>query len=189
MITSKLAAGDFGQIFEAVTDDDFGPRIGPRIAADCRHVLAGETDDLAIDLDHHGPLDRAMLQHATQHAAVARPDDQHAPRLAMRQQRHVRDHLLIDELVRFGDLDAAVEHQYAAVTGTLEDQDVLIVAFDPRQLHERRGSAVPNPGTAPPRTSSLRTGGRAALRSGPADPAGTPPAAPEPHHADRMRHT
>ena len=79
-----------------------------------------------------------MLQHPPQHAAVAGADDQHVRRGAMRQQRHMGQHLLVDELVALGDLDHAVQHHDAAVRDALEDHDVLEVALHPRQfaLHQ-----------------------------------------------------
>ena len=62
-------------------------------------MLLGQADHLAVDLDHHRALDAAVLQHPAQHAAIAGADDQHALGRAMRQQRHMRQHLLVDELV------------------------------------------------------------------------------------------
>ena len=47
----------------------------------------------------------------------------------MRKQRHVRYHLLVDELIPLGDLDDAIEHQDAPMRLALEDQDVLKVTL------------------------------------------------------------
>ena len=43
----------------------------------------------------------------------------------MRQQRHVREHFLIDEFIRLGDLDAAIQHHHTPVRQAFEDDDVL----------------------------------------------------------------
>ena len=62
-------------------------------------VLLGELDHRGIDLDLREALDRLVLEHLLGNAAVAAADDQHLPRLAVREDRHVRHHLLVDELV------------------------------------------------------------------------------------------
>ena len=99
MITSKDGVRRALHVVDAVADDHLGARIGPGVAGDSRQELLGEADHLAVDLHHHRALDAAMLQHAAQHAAVAGADDQHRSRRAVRQQRHMRQHFLIDELV------------------------------------------------------------------------------------------
>ena len=86
-------------IIDAVADDHLGARIVPGIAADRRQELLRQPDHLAVDFHHHRAPHAAMLQHAPQHAAIAGADDQHVLRRAVRQQRHVRQHLLVDELV------------------------------------------------------------------------------------------
>ena len=117
--------GRLRHVGDAVADDDAGAGVVPRVASERRQVGAGETNDLAVDLDHHRALNGAMLQHAAQHAAIAGADDQHPSRFAMRQQRYVRDHLLVDELVSLGYLHRAVEHHHAPMRGAVKDHDVL----------------------------------------------------------------
>ena len=86
-------------VIDAVTDDDLCPLVGPGIAGDRRQEFLRQPDHLAVDLHHHGTLHIAVLQHPPQHAAVAGADDQHILRRTVRQQRHMGQHLLIDELI------------------------------------------------------------------------------------------
>ena len=63
----------------------------------------------------------------------------------MRQQGHVHDHLLIDELISFRNLDTAVQHQHASVRRALEYDDLL----ERRSLmrkHGRNGETLPPTG-------------------------------------------
>jgi hypothetical protein len=78
-------------------------------------------------------LDRGMLQHLLGHAAVAAADNQHAPGLAMGQNRHVRHHLVIDELVRFRGLHHAVEGQHAAEGLAFEQLQTLMPGLAVKQ--------------------------------------------------------
>ena len=75
-----------------------------------------------------------MLQHASQHPAIARPNDQNPRRLAVRKQRHMRQHLLINELVALGDLNHPIQQHYTAVRRTLEQKYVLKFTLHPSQL-------------------------------------------------------
>ncbi len=121
-------------VFDAVADDHFGARIVPCRAADLGQKFAGEANNLTINLDHHRPPHGSVLQHSPQHAAVAGPDNQDIGATAMRHQRHVRDHLLIHELVPLRDLDGAIEHHHTAMTGAFKDYDFLKGAFPPREF-------------------------------------------------------
>ena len=82
-------------------------------------MLAAEIDHAAIDLAQRRLLDLRVLQHLAQHAAVAAADDQRLLRLSMSEQRHMRHHLVIDELVLGGDLDDAVKHHHPPKVGVL----------------------------------------------------------------------
>ena len=64
-----------------------------------------------------------------QHAAVAAADDQHFLRRAVRQQRHVGQHFVIDELVTLGGLHHAVERHYAPQHRVLEDHRILMIGL------------------------------------------------------------
>ena len=47
--------------------------------------------------------------------------------MAMRQDRHMGHHLVVDELVLGGDLGRAVEHQHLAEERVLEQDEVLML--------------------------------------------------------------
>ena len=113
-------------------------RVVPGVAGDVGQEFLRQADHLAVDFHHHRALHAFVLQDAAQHAAVAGADDQDIGGLAMRQQRHMGQHLLIYELIALGDLDDAVQHHDAAVGEAFEDDDVLELAFDPGEfaLHQ-----------------------------------------------------
>ncbi len=62
-------------------------------------------------------------------AAVAAADDQHLLAPAMGEDRYMRHHLVIDELVLGGDLRGTVEHQYLAEELVLEQHKVLVLGL------------------------------------------------------------
>ena len=84
-----------------------------------------------------------MHQHAAQHAAIAGADDEHPARVAMFQQRNMAQHLLVDELVALGDLDAAIQRHDAAVAGALEHDDVLKLAAHARNFAHHAKALAP----------------------------------------------
>jgi hypothetical protein len=59
-------------------------------------------------------LHARMPQRLARHAAIAAADDQHPLRRAMGEDRHMRHHLVIDELVALGDLHDAVQRELRA---------------------------------------------------------------------------
>src|SRR4029078_10837582 len=95
-------------------------------------------DHLAVDLHHHRAPHDPVLEDAPQHATVAGADNEYAVGGAVCQQRHVGQHLLIDELVALRDLDHAVQHHDPAVREALEHGDVLERTLHPREfaLHQ-----------------------------------------------------
>ena len=215
MIASKDASGGRLHVVDPVADDHLGARIAPGLARDIRHELLREPDHLAVDLDHHRALDVAVLQHAPQHAAIARADDEHAPRIAMGEQRHMRQHLLVDELVALGDLDDTVEHHHAPMRVALEHGDILERALharelalhpealapirikrlvDPaigghRHLDKRTAREMPRAVARLKRVTKLSTRGRGAARRARYARGGTPPRSPGSNCADRRRRT
>ena len=60
--------------------------------------LANSTTEASISTWSHA-FDRFVLEHFLGNPAVAAADDQHVARLAVGEDRHVRHHLMIDELV------------------------------------------------------------------------------------------
>ena len=68
-----------------------------------------------------------MPQHLAQDAAIPTADDEHALRLAMGEQRHVRHHLVVDELVPRRELNHAIQHHHPAEIFVLEDNQLLMV--------------------------------------------------------------
>ena len=72
-----------------------------------------------------------MLQHLLERTAVAAADDQDVPRRPVRHDRHMADHLVIDELVTLGDLHEAIQHEDAAQERRLEDNRLLVRGAPP----------------------------------------------------------
>ena len=95
-----------------------GLRFDPVIATIPRVAL--------VDLDLHGLLHDVVAQHLAQRAAVAAADDDHAARRGVREQRRVRHHLVIQEIVALAEHDAAVDHHQMAEGFGGVDLDVLI---------------------------------------------------------------
>ena len=92
-------------------------------------MLAAEIDHAAVDLAQRHLLQLGMLERLAQHPAVAAADDQRLLRPSMGEQRHMRHHLVIDELVRRGELDDIVEHHHAPEIGVLEDDQPLVLGL------------------------------------------------------------
>ena len=147
-------------VVDGVAHHHLGARVRPGVAADAGQVRLGERDHLLVDLHQHRPPHAPVLQHAAEDAAVAAADDQHALGGAVVQQRNMRHHLLVDELVRLGDLHHAVQHQHAPMRDAVEDEDVLVRAADPGDL----GLAAET--LAPGRVERFLDPGAAAARVG-----------------------
>jgi hypothetical protein len=60
---------------------------------------------------------------------VAAADDQYLLRLTMGEERHVRHHLVIDELITGGELDNTVQHHHATEIAVLEDNEMLALGL------------------------------------------------------------
>ena len=91
-----------------------------------REMLLGECDDRRVDLDLSQAFHRLVLERLFGDAAIAAADDEHLARAAVREQRHVRHHFLVDEFVSLGDLGGAVEHQHLAEEWLLEQHEMLV---------------------------------------------------------------
>ncbi|CCK12371.1 hypothetical protein BN126_2552 [Cronobacter sakazakii 680] len=70
-----------------------------------------------------------MTRHFTQHRAIAAADDQHALRVAVGQQRHMRHHFVIDKFIAFGGLHHAVQRHHPAKGGVFENNQILMIGF------------------------------------------------------------
>ena len=117
----------FLDVFDAVIDHEIEALVLEHRSGEFGEMLLGEFDHRGVDLDLRDALDRFVLEHFLGDAAIAAADDQHFLGVAVRQDRHVRHHLVIDELVRGGDLGGAVQHQHFAEMLLLE-QDQMVVA-------------------------------------------------------------
>ena len=122
-VEAPVAAGDE---FDRVGDHQVGARVLEGVLADRAQVGLGQLDDAGVDIDHGDPLDGAVLQGLLEHAAVAAADDQHLARGAVGQDRHVREHLVVDELVALGGLDDIVQDQHPAQGPVLEHDHALM---------------------------------------------------------------
>jgi hypothetical protein len=114
---------------DPVGDHQIGPRILEGRAADAPQVLLGEFHHAGVDLDHGDLLDRGVLQHLLQHAAVAAADDQHLANRAMGQDGKVGEHLVVDELVLFRGLQDIVQGENPAKGLVLEQHQALVIGL------------------------------------------------------------
>ncbi len=92
-------------------------------------MLAAEIDHAAIDLAQRHALELRMPQRLAQDSAVAAADDERVPRPPMGEQRHMRHHLVIDELVLRRQLHDAVEHHHPPEFERFEDDQVLMLGL------------------------------------------------------------
>src|SRR2546425_13316421 len=92
---------------------------------DPREPRAGALDALAVDVPHQRPLDRGVPEALAERGPPPPADDHHPLGVRMHQHGGVDEHLVVDELVRLGGLDLAVENQGPAVVAQLDDLDVL----------------------------------------------------------------
>ena len=123
------AAVGLGHVFHAVVNDEVEALVGEHRLGEFREVPLGELDHRGVDLDLGQPLDRFVLEHLLGDAAVAAADDQHLLGVAVRQDRHMGHHLVIDELVGGRDLRRAVEHQHLAEELVLEQDEMLVLGL------------------------------------------------------------
>src|SRR5690606_4038611 len=119
-------------VLDAVADDDVDPGV-VEAGAQLGHILPAQGDHPLVDLHKVDALDAGVLHHFPHGAAVAAANDQDPARVRMAHERHVRDHLVIHELVLDRRLHAAVQNQHAAEAWRVDDRDVLIAAPFPVQ--------------------------------------------------------
>ena len=115
-----------GDVAHAVADDQLEASVGEHRLGEFRKMLLGEFHHRGVDLHLGEAFDRFVLEHLLGDAAVAASHDQHVARIAVGKQRHVRHHLMVDELVLAGDLRGSVEHQHLAEERMLEQNEMLV---------------------------------------------------------------
>src|SRR4029077_17801295 len=81
------------------------------------------------DLAQRDLQELRMPQALPEHAAVAAAHNQGFARPAVGEQRHVRHHLVVDELVLGGELHDRVEHHHPAKVGIFEDDQTLVLGL------------------------------------------------------------
>ena len=113
---------------EPVLDVDRDARVVQPAGCE-RQVGAAGLDHHLVDLDQVDALDRLVAGQLTHDAAVAGADDQDAADLGVDRQRHVGQHLVVDELVLLGQHQEPVQNQHTAELLGLEDVDALEFAL------------------------------------------------------------
>ncbi|RMS16985.1 hypothetical protein ALP75_204777 [Pseudomonas syringae pv. actinidiae] len=111
----------------AIVDDQVQTRIIKSATGVIGQELLAHLDHRGVDLDHGDVLDGQVLGDFAQHAAIAAANDQYTFGSAMSQNRHVSEHLVIDELIRFGGLDHTIQRHDPAHTRVLEDHQMLVL--------------------------------------------------------------
>ena len=119
------ALGALGGETRAVGDHHARLGIVERAGAQRGQPSPAELDHALVDLDLGDTRDALMLERLAQAAAVAAADDQDLAGAAVRQDRHMDDHLMVAELVAGRGLDHAVQGQHATPVVALEDDQVL----------------------------------------------------------------
>lgn len=111
-------------ILEAVLVVDHDARVAetPRRL---RQVLLADLDDELVDLDEVNVAHRRIAQELAHRAAVAAADDEDVVHVGIDAHRHMRDHLVVDELIHLRQHHVAVERQKAAEFLRVEDVDAL----------------------------------------------------------------
>ena len=129
----------------AVGKHQLDARIVKGAGRELRQMLGAQIDHRAVQFHHRHPVHR-VAETASKRTAVAAADDQHALCPAMGQQRNVRDHLMVDELVSGGGLHHPIQAEHAAVHRVVEDHHVLVVGLlaeqDPRHLQRLANALV-----------------------------------------------
>ncbi len=119
------ALGALGGEARAVGDHHARPGVVERAGAQRGQPSPAECDHALVDLDLGDTHDALMPERLAQAAAVAATDDQDLAGAAVRQDRHMDDHLMIAELVAGRGLDHAVQGQNATPVVAFENDQVL----------------------------------------------------------------
>ena len=111
-------------VLEAVLVVDRDARVA-KAARRLRQVLLADLDDELVDLDEIDVAHRRIAQELAHRAAIAAADDENVVRVGIDAHRHVRDHLVVNELIHLRQHHVAVERQKAAELLRVEDVDAL----------------------------------------------------------------
>ena len=111
-------------VLEAIFVVDGDARVR-KAARRLRQVLLADLDDELIDLDEVDVAHCRVAQELAHRATVAAADDEDVVRIRIDAHRHVRDHLVVDELIHLRQHHVAVERQEAAELLRVEDVDAL----------------------------------------------------------------
>src|SRR5262249_9065443 len=79
----------------------------------------------AVDIHHDRPSDRPIAEDLAERCPLPAPDDQRALRVGMEDHGRVDQGLMVDEVVRYARLDAAIQDEAFPITGRLEDLHLL----------------------------------------------------------------
>ncbi len=102
-------------------------------------MLARNLNHFLVELEQEHALDARVLQHLGDQMHVAAADHRDHARIGVREQRGVRQHLVVHVRVEVGHLHDAVERHDAAESGRLEQHDFLELGAP---LFEDRGHVV-----------------------------------------------
>ena len=97
-------------------------------------ILLAHLHHQRVDLHHVDVLNLRVAGQLADHAAVARTDDQHVPHFRMHRHGHMGDHLVVDELILFGEHHITVQRQKAAELRRFKHIDALELALAAEQL-------------------------------------------------------
>ena len=110
---------------DAVVEHQFDPRIRHHVGDPVEEALA-DAGDAFVDLALHDAFDRGVPQHLAHAAAVAAADHEHRARRPHGAERHVREHLVVHELVALGDHHQVVEREEDTVEARPVHVDLLV---------------------------------------------------------------
>ncbi len=112
-----------------VTEHDLHARIVERAPAEVREVGPGEIDDTGVELCDRHVLDRRVLENLLDEAAVAAPDDPDVAGRTVGKNRHVGQHLVVDEFVGHRQLGHAIEREHPPESLAFGDDEMLMLGL------------------------------------------------------------
>ena len=164
MIDVELTV-QLGDRVERVAGPHLDARIGERLARDLV-VLARDLHDFLVELEEVHALDARVLQHLGDEVHVAAADHRDVARVRVREQRRVRQHLVVHVRVEVGHLHDAVEREHATEPRRLEQHDLLELGAALLEHLQRRRTprATRCPARTPRSAGRRRRAARRAVR-------------------------